>query len=57
MTAREIGCLGFSCFVSALRPVYPELVEWNGDVGAEILGIVYMSIPGAKGTADIWAVD
>lgn len=37
--------------------MYPELVEWNGDVGAESLGIVYMSIPGAKGTADIWAVD
>ena len=34
-----------------------ELVEWNGDLGSEILGMVCMSIPGTKGTVDLWAVD
>lgn len=60
--ARETGRLGFSwffccCCFSVLRSVYQELVEWNGDLGLEILGTVYMSIPGTKGTVDLRAVD
>lgn len=37
------------------RLVYPELVEWNDDQEAESLVTVYMSIPGAKGTVNVWA--
>ena len=50
-------CFVFVLFFSVLRSVNPELVEWNGDLGSEILGMVCMSIPGTKGTVDLWAVD